>query len=337
MGSQDAFERRYTGLFRQRLATFGEFVTYERDRAARDIGVHLTRKVPDGGETLSQSLCWFQLKGIQTGSRASISSREGEYISLPLSIEHLRFWYSQPSPTWLALFHERINDFLVLNLQKYVEDQWGEDVFELKQKTVTVRVPLHSVLDEQAIDLILRAGELPLWARITKEASDDLTLVQRDFQLIWRLATAGQRQVEHLLQIVEWQSKLRGEVYFFERSIGASGWQEIRGHLQYRLRADDVATAYPYLSLVPTEESSEPDEFEYAYTWQPRFTLPDGTEVFGKDASSEYFEYDLVPSLNDIGLRLAKALEKLAAKGLITIPPDTGDYIDIAPWHHRSV
>jgi hypothetical protein len=42
----------------------GEFVTYERDRAARDLGLHLTRKLGSGKEQLSSALCWFQMKGV---------------------------------------------------------------------------------------------------------------------------------------------------------------------------------------------------------------------------------------------------------------------------------
>ena len=44
VGKSDAFEREYTQKFRLLAAEHGEFVHYERDRAARDIGLHLTRK-----------------------------------------------------------------------------------------------------------------------------------------------------------------------------------------------------------------------------------------------------------------------------------------------------
>ena len=59
IGPQDVFERQYEALFRARVAPFGEFVLYERDRAARDIGVHLSKPSQQGGQQLTNSLCWY--------------------------------------------------------------------------------------------------------------------------------------------------------------------------------------------------------------------------------------------------------------------------------------
>ena len=47
VGGKDAIENRYMGRFRQLMAPHGVFVEYERDRAGRDIGVHLTQPNPE--------------------------------------------------------------------------------------------------------------------------------------------------------------------------------------------------------------------------------------------------------------------------------------------------
>jgi len=54
------FEDEYTDLFVSRFRRHGVTVKYERDRAARDIGIHLTAP---GSLDLSDVRVWFQLKG----------------------------------------------------------------------------------------------------------------------------------------------------------------------------------------------------------------------------------------------------------------------------------
>ena len=104
VGQNDAFERRYMEKFRAFASEFGEFVTYERDRGARDIGIHLTHKLRSGQERMSSALCWFQMKGIMA-KRLSVDSFEsGSHITLSLQVTHLRYWFLQPMPTYLAVY-----------------------------------------------------------------------------------------------------------------------------------------------------------------------------------------------------------------------------------------
>ena len=64
IGITDAFERDYMQRFRALAGKFGEFVFYERDRGARDIGLHLTHKLASDKERMSTAFCWFQMKGV---------------------------------------------------------------------------------------------------------------------------------------------------------------------------------------------------------------------------------------------------------------------------------
>lgn len=334
IGKNDVFERKYEARFRALLAPFGEFVVYERDRAARDLGIHLTKPAKGGAETLSGSLCWFQLKGIQATTLAAGDARRLGSVPITLSTEHLRFWYTQPAPTWLALYVESLDTFLILNLQAVVAEKFGDEILTRERKTTTIQVPLGSVLDEHALSLILRAGELPLWARVTRESAEDLRWLQRDSGLIWRFGTAAARKVEHYMEIIDWQSKLRGEVHFFERPTAGGDWQEVRQHWQLMLRSDAVEEAFPFLTLRPTEESGEEPWDDDGV---PTLELTSGETVYGVDASSEYFSFELTPRLNDFGIRLYRALEDLRSKGLLYIDPDEVEFTDSAPWHDRSV
>src|SRR5205807_5799578 len=196
--------------FKARAAPFGEFVFYERDRAARDLGVHLSRPAAGGAETMSSSLCWFQLKGVQATTLPKAKAEKASEFALPVAVEHLRFWYLQPDSTWLAYYVESLDQFFVVNVKDYVAANWGDEILSLGQTTATVKIRRDSVLDKQAFSLILRFGELPVWARVTDAPSEDLSLIQRDAGLVWRLATAKDRHVEHLLKVFDWQSKSRG-------------------------------------------------------------------------------------------------------------------------------
>ena len=126
VGKNDAFERNYMGKFRAFVAEFGEFVSYERDRGARDIGMHLTQKLKSGKERLSSSLVWFQLKGIMESTLSECDARTSDRFSVSLKVDHMKFWYLQPIPTHLVLFVESLDQFYILNLSRYIENRWGK-------------------------------------------------------------------------------------------------------------------------------------------------------------------------------------------------------------------
>src|SRR5574341_448806 len=128
VGVTDVFERIYTEKFRVLASRFGEFVKYERDRGARDIGLHLTHHLPSGSERLSSSLCWFQLKGVMASTVSVEEFRKQESLSLSLEVNHLRYWFLQPMPTYLIVYIESADQFLILNIQNYVTENWGRGI-----------------------------------------------------------------------------------------------------------------------------------------------------------------------------------------------------------------
>ena len=233
VGKTDQFEHLYMQKFRSFAAQFGHFVEYERDVAVRDIGLHLTEPLASGGVQLTTCLCWFQMKGIMATTLPQDKAKEAPTFKYRLKVEHLRFWYLQPMPTYLALYIESLDRFYVLNLQKYVEEKWGKNIYTLDQETVDVEVMQSSVLDASALQIILRNSTIDAWSKAMSAEKDDVRLCQRDYKIIWSIGTAEKRNVEVRFEIYDWQSKMRGEVHIEERAKGSKGgWTMLRNHWQ---------------------------------------------------------------------------------------------------------
>lgn len=344
IGAMDRFEREYTQKFRTFCAQFGEFVTYERDRAARDIGLHLTHKLRSGRERLSSALCWFQLKGITKDRLPEAAFNRSATIGIPLKVRHLRYWYLQPMPTYLALYVESADTFLVTNLQRYVEQRWGRGILTLNQDTATIEVPGESVLDDQAFHVILAKSDMQEWARALGDDMESTRLCRRDYDLIWHIGTASRRKVTHRFRIIAWQTKTRGEIHIEESTRNPEEWLTLRNHWQYMLRATDVEEVYPYLKLYALEDDELWEEERDYDLWGDEnnrsatdLMLANGDIVRGKDVCGEFFEYVVGARLNHLGKRLLKSVRELERIGLIEINEGIDEWISIAPWDQRSV
>jgi hypothetical protein len=338
VGNTDVFERGYTQKFRDFTSGFGEFVAYERDRGARDLGLHLTHRLTSGKERLSSALCWFQLKGIRTSTLSSKQFEQADGVKLRLDVKHLQYWFLQPMPTYLVTYIESKDLFLILNIQDYVAKRWGKDVLTLAEATATVTVPTDSVLDEQAFNLILVKSDIAEWRKAIEADEDSVWLCRRDYGVIWHLGTAQQRAVIHRVVFLDWQTKTRGQFYIQERSADGIGrWVDLREHWQFMMTVYGLARAYPYIEFVSNEESatfqvSDEDESEC-----PTLTLSNGDVVVGENCCNEYFRYVMGVRLNDLGLALYDSVAMLATIGLIEITPGRKEVISVAPWHRRDV
>lgn len=339
IGTTDAFERIYTQKFRLLASKFGEFVMYERDRGARDIGLHLSCPQEDGKERLSASLCWFQLKGIMKDTLPRNKYDKLKVVPISIKVSHLRYWYLQLMPTYLALFIESCDLFLVVDIQKYVEDKWGRSILQLDQKYTTITLPCDSPLDAQAFMLILRQNEREQWIKVLNDNKDNIRFCQRDHSLIWHIGTADARSVSHRIQFRDWQTKTRGELYIEEVPAGHKGRTKLlRSHIQYMLSVDEIEGTYPYLyfsSLDPDELDDDLSEDEDEY--QPWFELSTGQRVYGANAGDEYHEFCFEIRLNSLGYELFKSVEQLEQLGYIQVENVKPHGISIAPWNNRSV
>jgi hypothetical protein len=329
------------GKFQEQAADYGVVVRYERDRAARDIGVHFFRKTRSGKEQATGSLVWFQMKGIQAATLSKADFAKARSVAVSLKVKDLQLWYRMNGPTYLAVYIESVDTFLVLNIVAYVAEHYGAKILTLGQKTIDVQVSTKSVLDAQAFDLIVRNGTAEEWARVLGADSGDVHLAQRDYRLLWKLGTSKKRGVEHRMDVKDWQSKLRGEVEFLERPIAGSedSWRSIREHWQLMLRIQGLEAAYPYLSFQPFDQQHQDDiEFWSNEDDEPFVEFSDGTVVYGHDCAGEYNLYELRPRLNSIGRRLVAIVNTLMRASMIETPDDNeGETLDVAPWHARDV
>ncbi len=353
IGRNDAFEREYTEKFRLLAARHGEFVKYERDRGARDIGLHLTRRLVSGAEVLSGPLCWFQLKGVMSSTLPLEEFERSPVVRIPLSVGHLRYWLLQPVPTWLALYVESANRFLVLNISRYVEERWGRGILTLDQAEATVEVPRGSLLDDQAFAIIMAESDRAQWAKALGADEETAGICRKDYNLIWRLGTAAERAIEHRVVFWDYQSKTRSQFWFQERNTAPGAeWIDVREHWQFMMEAAELQAAYPYIEFRRIEgEASEPTESEAAFIrrgsrWlrtksllgdPPLIVLANGDLVGGYNFVDEYFRYHFGARLNALGDELFASVAFLQGVGLFEVDLAEKEVLSVAPWEGRAV
>lgn len=338
VGETDSFERKYMEKFRTLASKFGEFVNYEHDRGARDIGVHLTHKLSSGKERLSTSLCWFQMKGVMASSLPADALERQKKVSIPLKVNHLRYWYLQPMPTYLVVYVECKDLFLITNIQKYVADNWGKGILKLEQKMATVYAYKESTLDEQAFWLILQKGSLQEWQKALGGEDDQARICSRDYDLIWHFGTASDRGVEHRVVFLDWQSKTRGQLYIQEKKGNSErDWETLREHWQYMMNISHLDEAYPYLEFFADMDREDGLSWDDDYEYMPVVTLSNGDDIHGEDASGEYFYYELGARLNSVGIQMFEWVKDAEQIGLIEISQEQGEMVSVAPWHHRDI
>jgi hypothetical protein len=142
IGPEDEFEQFYTERFRTLASPHGVFIKYERDRAALDIGLHLT-SAAGAQRRVSLTRIWFQLRGVQ---KSTFSAEEYDRVSsvkLRVNLADLKFWFASPEPVYLTHYVEAMDLFLVEDVRDLVFAQWGDEflspgTFKPNQQTVNV-------------------------------------------------------------------------------------------------------------------------------------------------------------------------------------------------------
>jgi hypothetical protein len=229
VGVQDRFEQRYTHRFKDLLSDHGQFVRYENDRAALDLGLHFYDESARPG-VLGQVRVWFQLKGI-TRSRISPEqvSVAKEIAVSDLSTGQIKYWFAHPEPVYLVVFVEALDQFLAADIRDLVERRgglrWLNEVEKSGQKTATLRVPLAATL-EAALAHMPRHRSMrldgppfrgrPLGHRLDPMRCELDPLAPADFDdLITQLLAAHE-----FLPIREIEPELFGEI----GTVRAGGW-----------------------------------------------------------------------------------------------------------------
>jgi hypothetical protein len=161
IGEQDEFEGNYTEKFRSLAKPYGEFVKYEHDRAAIDIGLHLTQTTDSKYKNLSNTRIWVQLKGVHSSTLKLEDFTNAEYVTLDLKIDHLRFWHASPEAVYLIVYIECADLFLAEDIRDVVDRQWGENIFQpttfrQNQEKARVRVSTSAILDDKVWSHMLK-------------------------------------------------------------------------------------------------------------------------------------------------------------------------------------
>lgn len=333
IGKNDAFERTYMEKFRSIASSHGEFVHYEHDRGARDIGLHLTRKLSSGKEKMTSALIWFQMKGKMATTLPLDEYNKSEIVKLSLDVSHLTYWFLQPLPTYLVLYIECANEFLIMNISSYVKETYDSNIFKLTQKTLTIDVPKNQKLDDQVFGLILERNDLDEWRKVLNSSNDDINYCYRDYDLIWHLSTAEERNVSHSVIFMDWLSKTRGQLKIFETSKNSN--VILREHWQYMMSIEELEESYPYVEFFKEENDR--------YWWDdededsPEITLANSDTLTGVNAANEYIEYKCGMRLNDLGQQMVEWVKIMTSVGLVEIKTGQSEFISIAPWHNREI
>lgn len=160
LNPEEEFEDAYTSAFEARFRRRGLRLGYKRDRAARDVGFHLTAP---GSLELSDVRVWFQLKGVheETLGRAELDRMDS--VSIGLDVDDVKKWYAAPEAVYLVVYLEALDEFVGEDIRDLVDARFADHkgsfsskMEGLSQKTLTLQVPTGAIIDEERVTSMLR-------------------------------------------------------------------------------------------------------------------------------------------------------------------------------------
>jgi hypothetical protein len=157
VGRPDQFEQDYTTRLRAVLSAHGEFIAYDRDRAALDLGLHLYEQPVDGDAELGQVRVWFQLKGIQASTLSADDLEAVERVPVSgLPVKQIEYWFAHPEPVYLAVYLEATKTFLAEDVRDLVEREGGRPWLARcvgEQETTTLHLEQRASLDQAMLQM----------------------------------------------------------------------------------------------------------------------------------------------------------------------------------------
>jgi hypothetical protein len=160
MNPEEVFEDLYTDAFKRRFRTRGVVVEYDRDRAARDMGIHLAAP---GSLELSDVRVWFQLKGIHRERYDASALHAMDSVPVELAVEDVQKWYAAPEAVYIVVYLEALDEFVGEDIRDLVDRRFSDHkgsftskMRSLTQAEVTLRVSTEAVVDEDRIRGMLR-------------------------------------------------------------------------------------------------------------------------------------------------------------------------------------
>lgn len=158
IGDDDQFESEYMAALRALVTPHGVPLSYDKDRAGIDTGLHLFVEGRSGREA-SHSRVWFQVKGKRASSLSADTFRTLHQLDVVVPVEHLQFWFGAPEPVYLVVYVEAVDLFLAEEVSDIVERQWPRGSFYAALaglgKTVTVHISTSAVLNADRLNAML--------------------------------------------------------------------------------------------------------------------------------------------------------------------------------------
>lgn len=171
LNKEEIFEDRYTDLFRARFGHGAATLKYDRDRAARDLGLHI--RAP-GSLKLSNVRVWMQLKGIHAETMGAHELSKRTSISISLPVEDVKRWYTAPEAVYLVVYLEALDQFIGQDVREIVDDMFsdnrGDFIAKMEsslQEEISLHVSVDAIIDETRIAEMLRHRSMrvdgPAW------------------------------------------------------------------------------------------------------------------------------------------------------------------------------
>lgn len=158
MGVHDDFELKYMAKLSVLLTGGGVQISYAKDRAGIDTGLHLFAHAP-AGKVATHTRVWFQVKGKHATTLPLTEFEASETVPTSVPVEYVEHWIAAPEPVYLVIYVESADVFIAEDVRDIVDRQWPRNSFYAGRsdlgKEVTLRVDRTRVLDGTRLEQML--------------------------------------------------------------------------------------------------------------------------------------------------------------------------------------
>jgi hypothetical protein len=303
------------------------------------------------------------MKGIMPKTLALKQYEAADEVSVVLEVSHLRFWYMNLQPTYLAVYVGSADVFLVIDIKDWVRKHHGNEILTFPHKATTVKVHKRNMMDDNFFSRVIEKNLIPVLRGHFKKGDDrEVTTFLRDSAIVKWLAGSRAADMECRIRVVTYGSKTRTEAYF--ETKGASGeWEIVRSHWQFMM--GNITATFPYLDFYPKQKVIEKEvieiiddgdaEFEHRSTiiefaeadesgdWLDDddldhdllLPLREGEYSYGQ-GQFEMQEHLIRIELNSIGRRWSRTIDVLEAAEVLSVDM-AQKWVSVAPWHARDI
>lgn len=158
MGVHDDFESRYRAKLSVLLVGGGIQISYAKDRAGIDTGLHLFAHAPSG-KVATHTRVWFQVKGKHATTLPLTDVEASETVPTSVPVKYVEHWIAAPEPVYLTIYVESADMFIAEDVRDIVDRQWPGNSFYAARsdlgREVTLRVDRTRVLDAARLEQML--------------------------------------------------------------------------------------------------------------------------------------------------------------------------------------